>query len=215
MHQLRMRPFKLFWGWIKNPSSSSRIFEPPSLPQKFPFLPTFAPSYLPLPLPTYPPSYLPHHISHSLHLKSLVELLSLSDTELCDTWLEEGGEFNVVGTWRVQGTWRWKGKKSASSQMRKWEKKGKLPPFFAFVFSLCFFFLLEKKKTPSSSSLMFLFPTYLPPLLPPSYLPPLLHIFCATIAATKKVTTISCCHLLCVWEGEEGDGTCCCLFCVL
>ncbi len=47
----------------------TRIFQPPSLPQNFPF-------YLP------PPSYLPHFISHSLHLQSLGELPSLNNTYL-------------------------------------------------------------------------------------------------------------------------------------
>ncbi len=77
-----------------------------------------------------------------------------------DTRLEEGGELNVECTWKGES------KRSASSQMQKWEKKGKLPPFsaiffFSMVFCFCvFFFLLEKKtlkKTPSSSSFIFLF----------------------------------------------------------
>ncbi len=84
-----------------------RISQPPSLPQNF------------LLLPTSPPSYLPHLISHSLHLKSLVELLSLKHIELRDTRLEEGGEFNVEGTWRGEG------KKSTLSQMQKQENKGR------------------------------------------------------------------------------------------
>ncbi len=65
-----------------------------------------------------------------------------------DTRLKEGGELNVEEMWRGES------KKSASSQMQKWEKKSKLPPSSAFYFSLwfflslCFFFflLLEKKK---------------------------------------------------------------------
>ncbi len=48
------------------------ISQPPSMPQTFPLLPNSPLSFLP------PPSYLPHHISCSLHLESLVNLLSLS-----------------------------------------------------------------------------------------------------------------------------------------
>jgi hypothetical protein len=58
----------------------------------------------------------------------------LSSTKLHDTRLEEGGELNVEGTWRGEG------KKTASSQMQKREKKGKLPPFFAFFFLYVSFF---------------------------------------------------------------------------
>jgi hypothetical protein len=61
------------------------IFQPLLCPKIFP-------SYLP------PPHYIPHHISRSLHLKSLIELPSLNSTNLCNTRLEEGGEFNIAGT---------------------------------------------------------------------------------------------------------------------
>jgi len=118
------------------------IFQPLSLPQNFPLLPTplphtyFPPSYLP------PPSYLSHLISCSLHLQSLEELMSLNSIEFrghVDTRLEEGGEFNV------EGIWRGKSKRSVSSQMQKGEKI----IFFTFLFLLYdlfffvgFFFLL-------------------------------------------------------------------------
>jgi lipopolysaccharide export LptBFGC system permease protein LptF len=48
--------------------------------------------------------------------------------------------------------WRRKSKRIASSQMHKREKKGKLPPFFAYFylsmvfFSLCLFFFLHFEK---------------------------------------------------------------------
>ncbi len=152
------------------------IFQPPSLPQNFPFLPTpppptyFPPSYLPL------PSYLPHLISCSLHLQSLEELMSLSSIVFwrdVDTRLEEGGELNV------EGIWRGKNKRSASSQMQKGEKitfstflfllydlfffvvffffflfltRGKLPPFFKFFF---LFFYLKRGKFPSFLAFFF------------------------------------------------------------
>jgi len=64
------------------------IFHPLSLPQNFPFLPTYPhPNILPSPTyfpPSYlpPPSHLPHLISCSLHLQSLGEPLSLSSTKL-------------------------------------------------------------------------------------------------------------------------------------
>ncbi len=124
-----MRPFKLFWGWTKNTSSS------PAQGFFCPFLcPKIFPSYIP------PPSYLPHLISRSLHFQSSGELPSLSSTELrgdVDTRLEEGGELNAKGMWRGES------KRSASSQMQKQKKKGKLPPFFAyFFFSTSFFFVL-------------------------------------------------------------------------
>jgi len=51
-----------------------------------------------------------------------------------DTRLEEGGELNV------EGMWRGKNRRSASSQMQKREKKGKLPPFFTFFSFIWFFF---------------------------------------------------------------------------
>jgi hypothetical protein len=60
------------------------IFQPPSLPQKFPLLLTF------------PTSYLPHLISRSLRLESSVELWCLSHIEVRNIGLEEGGEFNVA-----------------------------------------------------------------------------------------------------------------------
>jgi hypothetical protein len=69
----------------------------------------------------------------------LRKLLSLSSTKLrgdVDTRLEGGGELNVEGMWRGES------KRSASFQMQKREKKGKLPPFFPFFFSSMVFFSL-------------------------------------------------------------------------
>jgi hypothetical protein len=79
MHQLRMRPFKPFWGWIKNTSSLAQSFwflQPLLYPKVFPsYLP---PSYLPRPSylpPTYlpPPTYLTSFCTH-IHRQSLGEL---------------------------------------------------------------------------------------------------------------------------------------------
>jgi hypothetical protein len=59
----------------------------------------------------------------------LGELSNLSSSKLRETRntrLEEGGKFNVEGKWKGEG------KRSASSQKQKWEKKGKLLPFFIF-----------------------------------------------------------------------------------
>jgi len=134
MHQFRMRPFKLFWGWTKNTSSS---------PAQGFFSPLFYPKIF--------PSYLPHLIYSSLHLQSSGKPPSLSSTKLqgnVNTRLEEGGELNI------QGMWRGESKRNTSSQMHKREKKGKLLPFstfFSFLwffFSLCFSFCLmfEKNK---------------------------------------------------------------------
>jgi len=89
------------------------IFQPPSLPQIFPLLPTSP--FLPL-------------SPHFLFTLS-GELSSLSSSKLLETRntrLEEGEKFNVEGRWRGEG------KRNASSQMQKWEKKGKLPPFSTF-----------------------------------------------------------------------------------
>jgi hypothetical protein len=70
----------------------------------------------------------------------LRKLLSLSSTKLrgdVDTRLEGGGELNVEGMWRGES------KRSASSQMQKREKKGKLPPFSTFFFfSMILFFFV-------------------------------------------------------------------------
>jgi len=145
------------------------IFQLPSLPQNFPLLPTSPPSYLP------PPSYLRHLISHSLHLQSSRELLSLSSTKLrqdVDTRLEEGAELNVElrrdvntrleegGELNIEGMWKGESKRSASSQVQKQEKKGKLVPFFTFFFLLYgfsfLFFCLRRGKLPPFFTFFFL-----------------------------------------------------------
>ncbi len=121
-HQFKMRPFKLFWGWTENTSSSpvQGLFSPLLCPKNFP-------SYL-------PPTSLTSFLAHSRALESSRAWITQSFKETWDTRLEEGGELNVEGKWRGEG------KKSTSSQMQKQEKKDKLPPFFAFFFSLWFFF---------------------------------------------------------------------------
>jgi hypothetical protein len=63
MHQFRMRPFKPFWGWTKNTSSSPAqgFFSPLLCPKIFP-------SYLLPPPPTYlpPPTSLTSFPTHSI-----------------------------------------------------------------------------------------------------------------------------------------------------
>jgi hypothetical protein len=121
MHQLKMKPFKPFCKWTKNPSSliAQGFFSPFSDPK------------------SSPPSYLPHLISRPHHLESSIKLSSFSPRELHNTWLKEGWELNIVGTWRGEG------KRSIPSQKRKREKKGKFPP-------------LNSSKMPSPSSLIML-----------------------------------------------------------
>jgi len=93
VHQLRMKPFKPFWGWTKNTSSSPAqgFFSPLHCFKIFP-------SYLPPPF--LPPSYFPHLISHSFHFQSLGELLSLSSTKL-----QKDVRHNACRRWRAQ---RWR-----------------------------------------------------------------------------------------------------------
>ncbi len=148
MHQFRMRPFKSFWGWTKKHIMFPYpgIFQHPSLPQNFPFLPTSAPSYL--------TSFPVHAISRAQ--KSSWAWVAQSFEEMWNTRLEEGGEFNVEQMWKGEG------KRSASSQMQKQEKRAKLPPFSTF-FILCF----KKKKCLGRKRCHCLL---LPPP-PPTYLP--------------------------------------------
>ncbi len=131
-----MKPFKPFWGWTRNTSSS---------PTHGFFSPFFCPKIF--------PSYLLHLISRSFHSRaweSSQAWVAHSFEETWNTRLEEGGELNVEGMWRGES------KRSTSSQMQKWEKKGKLLPFSTFFSSLWFFFLcvflffllLKKKKMP-------------------------------------------------------------------
>ncbi len=130
VHQFRIRPFKLFWGWTKNTSSSlaQGFFSPLLCPKIFP-------SYLLLP-PLLPPS---PHFPLTPSPKFSRTWVAQSFEKTWDIRLEEGGELNVERMWRGES------KRSASSQMQKRKKKGKLFPFTAFfffsmVFSLCFFF---------------------------------------------------------------------------
>ncbi len=121
------------WGY------SNRFGDEPKthlLPLPWDFSAPFcAPKFSPL---TKFPSYLPHLISRSFHLHSSGELPSLSSIELQgdarhNAWGTVGGKLNVEGMWRGES------KRSASFQTKKRDKKGKLPPFFAFSFSLWFF----------------------------------------------------------------------------
>ncbi len=123
-----MRPFKLFWGWTKNTSSSPAqgFFSPLLCPKIFP-------SYLPPP-PTSLTSFPTHSISRAW--ESSWAWVTQSFNETWDTRLEKGGELNIEGMWRGEG------KTSTSSQMQKREKKGKISPFFAFFFPLFVFFFL-------------------------------------------------------------------------
>jgi hypothetical protein len=66
VHQFRMRPFKLFWGWTKKHIlfPCPGILQPPSLPQNFPILPSS---------PLLPPS--PHFpLTPSLELERAPKL---------------------------------------------------------------------------------------------------------------------------------------------
>jgi hypothetical protein len=138
MHQLRMRPFKLFWWWTKNTSSSRAqgIFSPLICPKIFP-------SYL----PTSPPIYLPQLISCSLHLQSSVELLSLSSTEFATQGLRkvESSTLKEWGEEKVRG--------ALHPKCRSKRRKVSSLPSLHFLFPLCciFFFLY----------VVFLFPSML------------------------------------------------------
>ncbi len=114
LHQFRMSPFKPFWGWTKNTSSSAAhgFFSPSFQPQNFPLLPTSP--------------FLPH----SLHFP-------FTPSPKCSLELEEGEKLNIERTWRIEG------KRSASCQMQNQEKKNKFPPFFAFFFLLYDFFSMR------------------------------------------------------------------------
>ncbi len=60
MHQLRMKPFRPFWGWTKNTFSLPEIigfFQPLICPKNFPSLPHTSP----LPPPLLPPSWFRAH----------------------------------------------------------------------------------------------------------------------------------------------------------
>ena len=130
-----MRLFKLFWGWTENTSSSpAHWFFSPLLCSKI------FPSYL-LPRSTSLTSFPAHSISKAW--ESSRAWVAQSFEETWNTRLEEGGKLNVEGMWKGES------KRSASSQMQKWKKKGKFPPFSGFFFfSMVFFFflLLQKKK---------------------------------------------------------------------
>ncbi len=183
-----MRPFKPFWGWTKNTSSSPTqgFFSPPSLPQNFPLLPIPPPLLPTSPLLPIPPPLLPtspllppspyFQLTPSPNLSRALEL-----EETWDTRLEEGGEEKVRG--ELHPKCRHEKRKVSSpslhfylfygfffflllekkkmpkkkrlkrnginrksearikSERAKRKLKGKLPPFFAFLFFLWFFFL--------------------------------------------------------------------------
>jgi len=99
----------------------------------------------------------------------------LSSTKLrqdVDTRLEEGAELNVElrrdvntrleegGELNIEGMWKGESKRSASSQVQKQEKKGKLVPFFTFFFLLYgfsfLFFCLRRGKLPPFFTFFFL-----------------------------------------------------------
>jgi hypothetical protein len=135
MHQFRMRPFKSFWDEPK----THRLLLPKVFLAIF-FTPIFS-----------PPTYLPHLISHLFYRHSSGKLLNLSSSELRGDARHKAWRRWKAQQWR---TWRGEAKRSASSQMQKWEKKGTLLPFFTFLFFFYGFFyfflffsfpLLEKK----------------------------------------------------------------------
>ncbi len=108
------------------------IFQPPSLPQNFPLLPTSSPRPTNLPPLTSFTSFPAHSISRAR--ESSQAWVAQSFKEMWDIRLEEGGELNVEGMWRGES------KRSASLQMHKREKKGKLSPFSTFFFFSMVFF---------------------------------------------------------------------------
>ncbi len=179
-----MRPFKSFWVWTQNTSSShAQGFFSPLLYLKF-----FA-------LLTTSPSYLPHLISRLFHHHSLGELLSLSSSELQgDARHKTWGRWkvNIEGTWKgegIEGTWRGESKKSTSSQMQKWEKKGTLPPFFAF-----FFFCLRIRQWLNGYHRLLSFFCF--------YFKRFFFLF----FATNKATTASLLMSISAWSEEDDDN---------
>jgi len=131
-HQVRLTPFKPFWGWTKNTSSSpAQGFFSPLLCLKI------FPSYLlpPPPPPPYlpPPSYLLHLISHSLHSESSRAWVAQNFKETWDTRLVKDGELNVEGMWRGES------KKSAYHKCKS--KRRKISSLLSLHFSLCVFLL--------------------------------------------------------------------------
>ncbi len=236
-----MRPFKSFWVWTQNTSSShAQGFFSPLLHLNF-----FA-------LLTTSPSYLPHLISRLFHHHSLGELLSLSSSELQGdarhkawgrwkvniegTWKGEG----IEGTWKgegIEGTWRGESKKNTSSQMQKWEKKGTLPPFFAFFFFFClrirqwldgyhsllsffcfyfkhFFFLFFATNKATAASLLmslnfFQFLLEAKKMTTTSLLPS--HFFSSIVVTTNKATIVNMLplpiFLLFLLEAKMGDNS--------
>jgi hypothetical protein len=115
-----MRPFKPFWRWTKNTSSSAAHgFSAPLFSLKI------FPSYLPLPTYLLPTSPLLPPSFHFLFTPS----------PECSLELEEGEKFNIERTWRIEG------KRSASFQMQNQRRKVSSLPSLHFFFFFMIFFL--------------------------------------------------------------------------
>ncbi len=123
-----------------------RIFQPPSLPQNFPLLPTSPP-------PTSFISFPSHSISRAW--ESSWAWIVQSFEETWDTRLEKGGEFNVEGMWKGES------KRSTYPKCRN-ERKNVSSLLFLYIyffllfFYLCvvlFFFYLRRKRCPRKKCL--------------------------------------------------------------
>ncbi len=151
-------------GWGR----SSRFWDEPKthpLPAHGFFSPLFCPKIFPsylLPplLPTSFTSFPTHSISKAW--ESSWTWVAQSFEEMWDTRLEAGGELNVEGMWKGES------KRSASSQMQKWKKKGKFFPFFTFFFfsmvffslCVCLFFLAWEQENAKKKVLEMKWQTY-------------------------------------------------------
>ncbi len=123
-----------------------RIFQPPSLPQNFPLLPTSPP-------PTSFISFPNHSISRAW--ESSWAWIAQSFEETWDTRLEKGGEFNVEGMWKGES------KRSTYPKCRN-ERKNVSSLLFLYFFSFLlffifvfffFFFYLKRKRCPRKKCL--------------------------------------------------------------
>ncbi len=114
------------------------------------FIPNFSP-------PTSFPAYF-----ITIAQESSRAWVALSFKEMQDTRLEEGGELHIEGTLRgegIEGTWGGggEGKRCASFQMQKWEKKSTLPSFFALFFLFYGFFFFNSAGKEDNDSMVVIF----------------------------------------------------------
>ncbi len=161
MHQLRMRPFKPFWGWTKNTSSPTQsfwFFSTSSLPESFSLLPTS----LLLTSPLLPPS---------LHF-ALTPSLEFGNTwnGSQDNALELGARTTHLKQESEQCTWS-KSQDNAFEAEAKTDRperelEGKLPPFSFWLCCnekndgscyYCLFFSVATKKAMTIGIIAFFF----------------------------------------------------------